>query len=80
MPTQYRVVDVVSSTPGSGSSYVTGQDIERALNQHAREGWELLNILEHFSKETNSVPGIGSGPGTMLSSSTRVSVTLVFKK
>jgi hypothetical protein len=48
MPT-YKVVDVLPKVPGTASAHVTAEDIEQALNEQGRDGWSLMNILEHFS-------------------------------
>jgi hypothetical protein len=78
MPRQYRVIDVVPTPPMTESSSVTAHDIEAALNVHAKEGWELLTVLEHFSTTTD--PSVGGAMGSTHSGTFRTSVTLIFQR
>jgi hypothetical protein len=57
MPRQYRVIDVVPNPPMTASSSVTAQDIEAVLNVQAKEGWELLTVLETFFDDDRSLCG-----------------------
>jgi hypothetical protein len=45
---QYKVVDVTHPKPGANRQ-VTDEEIEQALNEQARQGWSLTNILQQFS-------------------------------
>jgi hypothetical protein len=63
MPRQYRVIDVVPTPPMTESSSVTAHDIEAALNVHAKEGWELLTVIDkqHLPIRGNVVVDEGHG-------------------
>jgi hypothetical protein len=80
MPTQYKVVDL---NPREGSSHVIAANIEQALNEQARDGWELVNLLEHFSA-VDKKPYTGGSVLEFLdfgpNFNTRTHATLVFKR
>jgi hypothetical protein len=78
MLTECRVIDVIPTPPMTESSHVTPQDIEGALNVQAKEGWELLTVLEHFSTTTD--PSVGGAMGSTHSGTSRTSVTLIFQR
>jgi hypothetical protein len=67
-----KVIDVL---PSPGSSFVTAEAIETALNRVAQDGWELLRMAEHYGEPASSRgigPDLPSNPG-------RIATTLLFK-
>jgi hypothetical protein len=83
MAIQYKVVELKGQHDprSSGTPEVTGEEIETALNQQGSDNWELFTVLERFNEtsQTQQSAFAGMGPSSEQYSS-RISVTLIFKK
>jgi hypothetical protein len=75
---EYKVV-VVKAPPGSGAVSVEPTEIEKALNMCGAQGWELFTLQETRVDETK-VSSAGYGDATQTTTSTIVTVTLIFKR